>query len=337
MSLPMSGSVLFESDYIHEFNFRFTKNYGLELDIPKDFIGIDKGLVLYTDETRGPIGQRKIWFQFKGIQSGRKTSDKNDTTDFINAVNISIEHINYWNSFGEPVYLVVYSEKDREFYYIDCEKIQYESTKEQVNIKISKEDIINEVFFVNQRELTPSIRTDIATYKGRALAINSDPLRSSISKLNESVYIRLITRLLQCHNFIESEKSICSSGEVRSGVLLDSLETPIYWTVSYGFSDSIFRDNGEFDNTSGKLRIYIVPNVDTFDFEELQNSQGDQKSILFYNDEETDSLFGSLRNINILPISNHSLTYNLILSPLLFNEFKNEVKWSNLNPLISAS
>jgi hypothetical protein len=132
MSLPMSGSVLFESDYIHEFNFRFTKNYGLELDIPKDFIGIDKGLVLYTDETRGPIGQRKIWFQFKGIQSGRKTSDKNDTTDFINAVNISIEHINYWNSFGEPVYLVVYSEKDREFYYIDCEKIQYESTKEQV-------------------------------------------------------------------------------------------------------------------------------------------------------------------------------------------------------------
>jgi hypothetical protein len=208
---------------------------------------------------------------------------------------------------------------------------------EQVNIKISKEDIINEVFFVNQRELTPSIRTDIATYKGRALAINSDPLRSSISKLNESVYIRLITRLLQCHNFIESEKSICSSGEVRSGVLLDSLETPIYWTVSYGFSDSIFRDNGEFDNTSGKLRIYIVPNVDTFDFEELQNSQGDQKSILFYNDEETDSLFGSLRNINILPISNHSLTYNLILSPLLFNEFKNEVKWSNLNPLISAS
>lgn len=114
-----------------------------------------------------------------------------------------------------------------------------------MNIKINKENIIIHDFFVNQRELSPSIRTDIATYKGKSLAINSDPLRSSISKLNESIYIRLITRLLNCHNFIGSEKLAYSTGEMRNGVLLDSLETPIYWTISYGFSNSVFRENGE--------------------------------------------------------------------------------------------
>lgn len=118
MSLPMSDSVRFESDDIHDFNYRFTKKLWSELDIPKDFIGIDRGLVLYTDETRGPIGHRKIWFQFKGIQSGKVTSDKNVTTEYMNAVNISVEQIKYWNSFGEPVYLVVYSEKNNEFYFI---------------------------------------------------------------------------------------------------------------------------------------------------------------------------------------------------------------------------
>ncbi|HDV5380012.1 TPA: DUF4365 domain-containing protein [Vibrio cholerae] len=338
MNLPMSSSVLFEDDYLDEFNCNFKRNFGLELAIPKDFIGIDTGLVLYSDNTRKCIGSRKIWFQFKGIEAGKKTSHRYDTDSYITARNIKMTHIKYWGTFGEPVYLTVYSQKDNKFYYIDSEQIQcfYDASKTQVDIRIEKSSCLDNEFFENQRSLAPSVRAE-ATYKGRILAINLDPLRSSVSMLKPEIYQNLILRLLKCHNFIESSKSSISTGERVDGILLDPLETPIYWTITYAFSNSIFRGNGDFESTSGELEVYIVPDISDFDFEGLPVVPKGRKAVLFYNDEESDVLFGKLRSKNILPISNHSVTYNLILSPVLFNEFKTDVKWAIMNPLISVS
>jgi len=338
MNLPMSDTVLFEDDYLDEFNTNFKRKFGLELAIPKDFIGIDTGLVLYSDNTRTSIGNRKIWFQFKGIEAGNKTSHRYDTDSYITARNIKMTHIKYWGTFGEPVYLTVYSQKDNKFYYIDSEQIQcfYDASKTKTDIRIEKSALLDDSFFENQRSLAPSVRAE-ATYKGRVLAINLDPLRSSIARLEPETYTNLILRLVKCHNFIESSVSSFSTSECKKGILLDPLETPIYWTISYGFSDSVFRDNGEFENTSGELEVYIVPNVSDFDFESLPTIPKDKKAVLFYNSEESDVLFGKIRSKNILPISNHSVTYNLILSPVLFNEFKTEVKWETMNPLVSIS
>ena len=338
MNLPMSKSVLFEEDYLDEFNTNFKRKFGLELAIPKDFAGIDTGLILYSDDTRKSIGSRKVWFQFKGIEAGKKTSDRYDTDSYITARNIKMTHIKYWGSFGDPVYLTVYSQRDNKFYYIDSEQIQcfYDAGKTQTDIKIEKSALLNDSFFENQRCLAPSVRAE-ATYKGRVLAINLDPLRSSISRLDPETYTNLISRLLTCHNFIESSVSSFSTGECKNGILLDSLETPIYWTISYGFSDSVYRDNGQFENTSGELEIYIVPNINDFDFEALPTIPKGKQALLFYNSEESDVLFGKMRSKNILPVSNHSVTYNLILSPILFNEFKTEVKWETMNSPISIS
>lgn len=338
MNLPMSESVLFEDGYLDEFNYNFKRKFGLELTIPNDFIGIDKGLVLYSDDTRKNIGHRKIWFQFKGIETGKQTSDRYDTDSYIIARNIKMTHIKYWGTFGEPVFLTVYSQKDNKFYYIDSEQLQcfYNASKTQTDIRIEKSALLDDDFFENQRCLSPSVRAE-STYKGRVLAVNLDPLRSSVSKLQPEIYTNLISRLLMSHNFMESSKSQVSTGEVRRGILLDPLETPVYWTIGYGYSDSIFRDNGEFENTSGNLEVYIVPDVDDFDFDILSTLPKNKKAVLFYNDEESDVLFGKIRAKNILPISNHSVTYNLIMSPLLFNEFKTEVKWAIMNPLVSVS
>ena len=337
MELPTSESVVFEDDYLHEFARRFIRKFGLELSIPRDYIAIDKGICLYSDGSRASVGQVKAWFQFKGIMDGKSTSKRYDTATHITARKIKASHIKFWGGFGEPVFLVVYSQKDDKFYYVDCESIQeFAEGKDEVDIKISKINILNDELFIKLRESRPSIRGDIATYRGRPISVNLDPLRSCIAPISQSNYVSVIRELLSQHSMlIESQEDLAGATFLR-GKILDPLECPIYWTVEFGYFESPYRENGEVESVSGNVVVYIIPDPDSFDFDTLKVNEC-ENLIVFYNGDESDSLFGKINRINGLACSNFGLTYNLLLAPVLYNEVKSKLKWSLANPLVKLS
>lgn len=337
MGLPTSESVVFEDDYLSEFDRRFIRKFGLELSIPRDYIAIDKGICLYSDESRKFVGQVKAWFQFKGIMDSKSTSEKYDTAEHIIAKNIKASHIKFWGGFGEPVFLVVYSQKDNEFYYVDCESIQeFSEGKDEVNIKIYKTNILNDELFIKLRESRPSIRGDIATYRGRPISVNLDPLRSCIAPISQSDYLIVIRELLSQHSMLIKSQEELAGATILRGEILDPLECPIYFTVEFGYSESLCRENGEIESVSGNVVVYVIPDPDSFDIDTLETNEC-EKLVVFYNRDESDSLFGKINSVNGLACSNFGLTYNLLLAPVLYSEVKSKIKWRLANPLVKLS
>lgn len=332
MNLPTSHSVLIEDDYLAKFTSQFVRQFGLEISIPRDYAGIDKGLLLYTDDSRNLVSNRKIWFQFKSIERNTKTTAKYDTETCITAKNIKMSHIKYWGTFGEPVFLVVYSQNDDKFYYIDTTETQnlFSNEKRSVNIKIEKKNTLNSQFFVEQRSKAPSVRADSSTYAGKILAINLDPLRSCIKKPDEKSYIKLVDEILHAHNFVQKDKIETLNYIKYTGCLFQPIEIPNYWTIEFGTSDSPFRNNGEIDRVDGNIDIYVISNPCNFDFNELPANE----SVVFYNCEDKDHIFGIIKSKQSLPISNNSITYLIVLAPLLFNTFRTDIKWQLINPLL---
>jgi hypothetical protein len=115
---------LFEMRYLAEL-WRQLVPYGIRIDYSADRAALDGGLHLYRRGAGpgGQVGDVRIWFQCKGIRDTTLSAADLEKRDQVSVAGISVDHLQFWYSSAEPVYLVVYLEAMDDFVAADVRQL----------------------------------------------------------------------------------------------------------------------------------------------------------------------------------------------------------------------
>jgi len=121
MSLKIGFNDQFENEYKSKFQVEASK-YGIPIFYDKDRAAIDIGLQLITNnpnsDTTKLVASTRVWFQLKGKTTSSLTREQFDDINEIE-ISIRIDHLKFWYSSPEAVYIAVYVKCVDKFYIED--------------------------------------------------------------------------------------------------------------------------------------------------------------------------------------------------------------------------
>ena len=369
--MPKVGeSDLFESSYRKELDRRLDP-YGILIDYSADRAALDGGLHLYKsrDASEGAgaeVSGVRVWFQCKGIQTATLGLEELDSGDDVAISGLSLDHVQFWYSAPEPVYLIVYLQALDDFLAADVrdlvdsgggvDLLQKLRRGSQVSLTLH---IARDATLERALKAMPqhrSLRIDGPTFRGRPLGHRYDPLRSALAKTEPEVFEELVDGLLQAHDFRpKREIDLASLLDRDIGTLsttVGTLYSTYEWTFAgateYGFDPGTdFRLEATPESALGDVLVVCHSRVAdsprrTDDVErlvaELQES-GIDRALVFFNESEMSvpGLFGSwrvtLEPLVHIPQGLDSLAFNVLTTTLVYLDFVDRLGWRYINYL----
>jgi hypothetical protein len=229
---------------------------GLVVDYRRDRAGIDTGLHLFAKGTKPtpkgadraywrPMASR-VWFQLKGVHTSSMSQQELSAADRV-AISVTVEHLKYWFAAPEPVYLVVYLECVDGFLGTDVRDLvntrwgedfyaaMRDHTAETITVHVPTSaamDSARIATLVTHR----SMRIDGPAFRGRPLGHRLDPIRSVLKSPSPDVWVGVVDRLLEAHDFDVIEREEVGDLTIIHGTLAQTLlwHSPAF--AEYGFS-----------------------------------------------------------------------------------------------------
>lgn len=337
---------------------------GQLLGYENDRAALDLGLHLYEplDGSDPVLGQVRVWFQVKGIRSS--TLDIAALVDGreIPVSGLSVEHIQYWASHPEPVYLAVYVEALDRFFAQDVRDLverrggfpwlrEIAERQQTTTLCIPQTATLEQA--LQRMPAHRSLRLDGPDFRGRPLGHHFDPLRCQLEPLVPEEFDRLVQRLLDVHEFRPSREIDLRSkldrpiGRLRAvtGCLYLTYEwtTPIETEFGIG-EDSDFRSEARPHSAQGDVLIVTQADVQGAPLStdatkqlvaELQ-AEGIERALVFFKAPDLEgSLFGgwrvTLQPLVQVPQGLGSLAFNVLTATNVYLEFLNVLGWRYLN------
>src|SRR4051794_2120133 len=251
---------------------------GLVVEYRRDRAGIDTGLHLFAQGTKPtakgveraywrPMASR-VWFQLKGVHTSTMSKQDFAAAEHV-PIAVDVEHLKYWFAAPEPVYLVVYLESVDAFVGIDVRDLvearwgqnfyiamrNHDADTITVHVPTSAVmDADRVASLVNHR----SMRIDGPVFRGRPLGHRLDPLRSVLASPSADVWVGLVDRLLEAHDFEEGERRAVDDLTIVHGILRQTLlwQSPAF--SEYGLSPGeAMREEPRPEQLFGYVCIFI--------------------------------------------------------------------------------
>lgn len=189
------------------------------------------------------------------------------------SVKVGVEHLKFWYAAAEPVYLVVYVESADEFVGVDGrELVEHEWRQDfyaamrgrggEVTVHVPTAAVMNAnriAALVQHR----SMRIDGPTFRGRPLGHRVDPLRSVLAPPAADVWERMVTRVLQAHDFREVTRSQVGDLTFIRGTIAQTLmwQSPAFAEYGYRYHGEV-RDEPAPEQLFGEVHVILDSDLD---------------------------------------------------------------------------
>lgn len=312
-----------ESEQLYTAKFLvLSAKHGIGIRYALDRGALDLGLHLTMpiNPKKKGVTAKRIWFQFKGIDSGANgiSKEKFDKITEIPLGGIKIEHLRQWYRYAEPVYLTVYLEALDKFFAVDIQRLiderwgasvfrdeTFKTDKgvvpETTTIYLPKTSEVNESFWDNVSEHS-SMRIDGATFQGRPLVDLSD-IQSDIPQImSPELFEDVVGQLLTIHkyrmrgvardpSFIYPKANISQDViSVSIGKLFQPFQFDLYLTRELLPDEDGYREDGQTFRIQGDCAVIIHSSVKTQpdpatlkEFAQLLESNGINNVLVFIN------------------------------------------------------
>lgn len=358
----------FEGVYREKFRV-LAREFGEFVQYERDRAAVDIGLHLTTKSAaQRRVSHTRIWFQLKGIHKETLPPDDYDRARDI-GVSVSLNHLKFWFASPEPIYLVVYVEAADTFLAEDVRELVYRQWGENFfapnNFRDDQQDVT--VHIRTDALLTPervelmrrhqSMRIDGPFFRGRPLGHRLDPLRCSLCRLEPIVYVSLVQRLLNVHDYRITEaldaSSLFSGSALTDehvlltiGNLYNTFEWVPHLFTEFGTGpNDDFRVEGTPQFAHGATAVCIHgdprsrPHPDTLrDFAGSIRDRSIHRLLVFANTDDAayfGSFFGGCRGTGVecMPQLLGDLGYSLLTATVVYLEFREAISWKLLNYL----
>jgi hypothetical protein len=364
---PLIGSEdVFERIYKAKFQATVVP-YGEFIDYGNDRAAIDIGLHLTesVEAKQQKVLHTRIWFQLKGTHSEYELEKVRDIP-----IQVSLQHLKFWFASPEPVYLVLYVEAADKFLVEDVRELVYRqwgenflapvtfpSEQQSVTVGIRTDAILNHQLLIQMRR-HQSMRIDGPFFRGRPLGHRLDPLRCILNKLEPSVYVQIVQRLLSEHDYRVNNDlngALLFSQEILANehisITLGKLYEPFQWVpqffTEFGFSEKDdFRTQPRPEFAHGPIAVCIhgdprsPPRVELIPpFVQTIVGLGIRQFLVFANTDEL-TYFGSFfrpfreTGVDCMPQLLNDLAYNLLTVTSVYMEFRHHISWRITNYLL---
>jgi hypothetical protein len=360
---------LFESSYRKSLD-RLLDPYGVLIEYSADRAAIDGGLHLYKPRELGAkggaeVGDVKVWFQCKGIQASTLSADDLASSADVAVSDLSLDHVQFWYSAPEPVYLIVYLESVDEFLAADVRDLVDErggasflqqlkgDGQATLTLRIPREATLERALAAMPHHR--SLRIDGPAFRGRPLGHRFDPLRSWLDKMEPELFVELVDELLRAHDFRpRREIDLAALLDRDIGVVSATVGT-LYLTYEWTFPGATefgvdpgtdFRIEAKPESAHGDVLAVVHSRVDdaprrTKKTEELVaqlQEEGVKRALVFFNESEMGAgagKFGSWR-VALEPLVHtpqgvDGLGFNVLTTTLVYLDFADRLSWRILN------
>lgn len=335
----------------------------------RDRAALDMGLHLTTTTaTERRVSSTRIWFQLKGVHKKSRAAAKLSRAADI-PIRVTLDHLKFWFASPEPIYLAVYLEADDRFFVEDVRDLVYRHWGEEffapgtfrnrqrgVTVRIRRDAVLTPHRIMEMRR-HQGMRIDGPFFRGRPLGHRLDPLRCCLNRLEPSVYVPMILRLLAVHDYRVTETldrdilfpSSAPTGEnivLTLGKLYNTFEWVPHLFTEFGMnSNDDFRMEGEPQFAHGPVAVCIhgnpqcLPNPQSLRaFAQRMISRKMHQLLVFANTHDTayfGSFFGGLRETGVrsMPQLLGDLAYSLLTVTSVYLEFREGVSWKYKNYL----
>lgn len=266
-----------ENRYMPKFEVLLSAS-GVVVEYRRDRAGIDTGLHLFArGEKPTPKGEERpywrplasrVWFQLKGIHESTVSKAEFGIAGHV-AVRIGVDHLRFWFAAPEPVYLVVYVESVDTFIGIDVRELVerewrqtfYASMRDregEVTVHVPTASVMDPAriaALVDHR----SMRIDGPAFRGRPLGHRIDPLRSVLAAPAVDVWVAMVTRILQVHDFREISRRKVGDLIVLHGTIAQTLlwQSPAFAEYGYRVSPDEVRDEPAPEQVFGDVCVIL--------------------------------------------------------------------------------
>lgn len=260
----------FEYDYMLALK-RLLATGGVPVAYEQDRAAIDTGLHLFVEGAGADraASQVRVWFQAKGKRTSTLPLERFRAAATV-AVEVTVDHLQFWYAAPEPVYLAVYVEAADVFIAEDVRALVqrawsdhdfYRATRGQrtVTVHVDTAAVLDGTRIRAMLEHR-SMRIDGATFQGRPLGHRLDPLRCALSFDDADLWARTVERIIAEHRFGESDNTVSIGQDL---VLMDGrFYDTMLWQSSafaeYGYGpDDDFRDDPAVEWVQGSAAVVI--------------------------------------------------------------------------------
>ncbi len=370
MGPQIGNQDIFEGIYTEKFR-SLARPFGEFVSYERDRAALDIGLHLIEPVNRQfTVSNTRVWFQLKGIRSSTLTSD-NFTTFSEVPLDLEIEKLRFWYASPEAIYLVVYIECADIFLAEDVRDIvdrqwgesvlhpqTFRKGQKTARVRISKSAQLNDDLW--RRMLSHrSLRIDGPSFRGHPLGHRLDPLRCIPKKMDPSVFLEVVGRLLSVHRYeIEKELDVThlfpdsqSSGDILSltyGIIYYTYEWVLQIMTAFGVGpNSDFKTEGEVFHVQGPCAVLVHSNKVSYPdnralerlTRELIEAKNIRQLLVFvngYNDPAYfGAFFGSVRGTGLecMPQNLGDLAFNLLTATTVYLDFRDRISWKTVNYL----
>jgi hypothetical protein len=358
----------FEGLYTEKFRV-LVRGFGEFVQYDRDRVALDIGLHLtMRTGTQRRVSHTRIWFQLKGIHKETlPLGDYQHARDV--GVSVLLDHLKFWFASPEPIYLAVYVEAADTFLVEDVREIVYrrwsedflspgtfQDGQQKATVRIHTDTVLTpERVALMQRH--QSMRVDGPFFRGRPLGHRLDPLRCSLNKLEPAVYVSLIQRLLEVHDYRVAETLnpavLFSDNALRNehvvltqGRLYNTFEWVPHLFTEIGFGpDDDFRTEGTPQFAHGPIAVCIHgdpqshPRADSLRAFAGSMRDRDIRQILVFANTDDYAYFGSFfggcrgTGVECMPQLLSDLAYSLLTTTMVYLEFREVISWKSKNYL----
>lgn len=334
---------------------------GLLLDYSLDRAAIDVGVHFWVEvEGKRQVVGARVWFQAKGYHDTTVTAADYNEAETITTPSLEMDHVRYWYSSPEPVYLVLYIECVDAFLAADVRdlvdrrggltKIAAPGQKTTA-FKMSKTETLGRALANMPRHR--SMRIDGPSWRGRPLGHGIDPLRSAFAPMPPVLFVDVVSGLLDAHDFrlaapIASVRDSLNvdTPAVLPGRLYLTYEWVLPMTTEFGWDEgSDFRIEGAPLHAQGDVVVVVDPTgVATpeslgVDVRALAESIAAERVIVMSNTKFTAAQFGRWRvgahaiGLSCEPQDLDSLTFNVLTATNVFLAFHERLAFEHTSYL----
>lgn len=355
--------IKFERSYTRKF-LNLSGSEGVRITYEEDVAAIDLGLHLTAHNA---VTNTRVWFQLKGIHDSTLSLAEFKNQAFASR-KIKVKHLRAWYKSPEPVYLVYYIESADLFLADDVRNIverkwgdeilntaMFESGDSETSVNISGEAHVDADFWARLYSHS-SMRTDGRSFRGRPLGHSHDPLATTLSIMEPSLFNDLIDDLLSEHGYKIKENldatqlfaDASRAGNLATltcGVLHQKYEIILQLTNQFIPDEDGFRIEGESDYAFGPCAVLIHsqvatppdPTAVTAMANELVNTKGIKRLLVFVNgymftENYRGCCFAQYSQANVTGIScrpQHleDIGFNLCIATNTYHRFRDKVSW----------
>jgi hypothetical protein len=369
--MPRVGeSDLFESSYRKKLDRRLDP-YGVLIEYAADRAALDGGVHLYKprDPNAGDgaeVGGVRVWFQCKGIRTSTLPAGEVESSVDVAVSGLSVDHVQFWYSAAEPVYLIIYLESVDQFLARDVRDLVDErggiaflqqlrsDGQATLTLRIPRDATLERALETMPQHR--SLRIDGPPFRGRPLGHRFDPLRSWLAKMEPDLFVELVGELLDAHDYRPTrEIDLASLLDRDIGIATATVGT-LYLTYEWTFPGATefgydpgteFRIEAKPETAHGQVMVVCHSHVDdaprrTDDLAALVTQLREEqieRALVFFNESEMSvpGMVGSWR-VALEPLVHtpqgvDSLGFNVLTTTLVYLDFVDRLSWRVLNYL----